>query len=136
MAEFFKGTHKTPHPYEWLWEDLLCSEDALIRPLFGTKALYVRSKLCLCFSAQEEPWQGLLICTSKEHHLALTSEFPQLRPHSVLPKWLYLPEASDPFEETAQCLVRLVRSYDPRIGVMPKVRKPKAKRFEARKPKP
>jgi hypothetical protein len=40
----------------------------------------------------------------------------------VLPKWLYLSDATAHFEAVAERLVRLVRQRDARIGVDPKPR--------------
>jgi hypothetical protein len=52
----------------------------------------------------------------------LVEEFPELKPHPVLPKWLYLPDASDTFERVAERLVALAKRRDPRIGVLPQAR--------------
>ncbi len=95
----------------------------LLRSMFGAKAAYLDGKLMLCFCAGDEPWRGLLICTSREHHAALRADFPVLAPHPVLPKWLYLPESDDAFERTATRFVALALRRDSRIGVSPGVRK-------------
>jgi hypothetical protein len=79
-------------------------------------------------AANEEPWNGLLVCTSREFHSALTSEYPSLQAHPVLGKWLYLAQNSDGFEETAQSLVLQVLKNDPRIGVEPAAGKGKRTR--------
>lgn len=107
------------HRHAWLWERLEGDPGFVLRPMFGTKALYINGKLMLCFSAKAEPWRGILVCTDRAHHSSLMAEFPVLTPHSILSKWLYLPESSDDFEKTAECLVRLTRLRDPRIGVAP-----------------
>jgi hypothetical protein len=91
--------------------------------------------LMLCFSASEEPWRGVLVCTDRAHHAALTAEFPELTAHPILPKWLYLPEAADSFERTAAQLVSLARRRDPRIGITAKPKKsPVAPSFRCRIP--
>ncbi|MDR2863527.1 MAG: hypothetical protein LBV54_06620 [Puniceicoccales bacterium] len=77
----------------------------------------------LCCCAGEEPWRGVLVCTSKEHHPALIHDFPILTPHSVLGKWLYLHESADDFEETVSRLVKRILRRDPRIGVAGKPRR-------------
>lgn len=71
----------------------------------------------LFLTAQGEPWQGALVCTSREHHESLLAEFPSLVRHPVLGKWLYLPESADSFEADARRLVQLASRRDPRIGV-------------------
>jgi len=114
---------RQPHRYEWLWEPLNAEAAFVLRSMFGTKAAYLDGKLMLCFCAGEEPWRGVLACTAHEHHDALRAEFPELAPHPVLPKWLYLPETADRFESIAIRLVSLARRRDRRLGVLPQTRK-------------
>jgi hypothetical protein len=114
---------RQPHRYEWLWEPLEADATFVLRSMFGAKAAYLDGQLMLCFCAGDEPWRGVLACTSREHHPALLAEFPELKPHAILPKWLYLPETSEQFETVASKLVTLARRRDPRLGVTPKPRK-------------
>jgi hypothetical protein len=118
MREFPKFHVKAEHPYAWLWEPLEAEPSFELRSMFGAKAVYLGGKLQLCFTAKEEPWRGVLVCTDKTHHPSLMKEFQVLRPHPVLPKWLYLPESSEIFESVAGRLVALVRKRDDRIGVV------------------
>jgi hypothetical protein len=127
MREFLKVRVKALHPYAWLWEPLEIEPTFELRTMFGAKAVYIAGKLQLCFTAKEEPWRGLLVCTEKTHHPALVEELNDLRPHSILPKWLYLPESSETFESTAARLVALVRRRDERIGVMAKPKRARKK---------
>jgi hypothetical protein len=60
-----------------------------------------------------------LVCTSREYHSELVTEYPGLQPHPVLPKWLYLAQSSNEFEETAQQIVLQTMKNDKRIGVEP-----------------
>jgi hypothetical protein len=117
------GRAQSIHRHAWLWEPLEPEPTFVLRPMFGTKAAYLDGNLMLCFCAGDEPWRGLLVCTDRPHHAALIAEFPELRPHSVLPKWLYLPESADTFERSGTLLVALARRRDPRVGVAPKPRK-------------
>ena len=110
------------HRHEWLWQPLEGDPSFLLRPMFGTKAAYLGGRLVLCFSAADEPWRGVLVCTDRESQPSLRAEFPSLAPHPVLPKWLYLPESAADFEAAAARLVLLARRRDPRIGVAPKSR--------------
>ncbi len=116
----FKYQVKALHPYAWLWECLEADPGFALRAMFGTKTAYLDGRLTLCFSASKEPWRGVLVCTSHAHHHSLMAEFPVLKPHPILPKWLYLPEALDEFEKLAQRLVALAKARDPRLGVLPK----------------
>ena len=108
------------HPYQWLWEPLETDPTFLVRPMFGGRAVYLDGKLMLYFSAGEEPWRGVLVCTERAHHAALLAEFSVLSPHPILPKWLYLQESANRFESVAERLVALARRRDPRLGVSPK----------------
>jgi hypothetical protein len=114
------------HRHAWLWEPLETEPGFVLRSMFGAKAVYLDGKIVLCFSTGEEPWRGLLVPTDPSRHDALRAEFPALIVHSVLGKWLYLPESADAFERTATALVQLVRRRDPRLGVVPKPRKRRA----------
>lgn len=113
------------HVYAWLWEPLEDDPTFVLRAMFGTKAAYVGGRLVLCFSAQVEPWRGLLVCTERAHHASLIAEFPDLVPHPILPKWLYLSDSASSFESTAQRLVQTVRRHDVRIGVEPQANRRK-----------
>ena len=117
------GRMKRVHPYAWLWEPLESEPSFVVKAMFGTKAAYLDGKLVLCFSAQAEPWRGVLLCTERIHQESLMAEFPALKPHPILPKWLYLRESLDEFESVAERLVKKIRSRDERIGVSPKPRK-------------
>ena len=127
--EKLSGRVTRPHRYQWLWEPLESDLTFVLRPMFGGKAAYLEGKLALYFAAKAEPWRGILVCTEREHHAALLAEFPELTPHPILPKWLYLPESADSFERAATRLVRYALQRDPRLGVVPK---PKKKRPPAK----
>ena len=119
---------KPVHRHQWLWEPLEAEPTFVLRSMFGAKAAYLDGKIVLCFCAGEEPWRGLLVSTDRTRHAALQAEFPELSPHPILPKWLYLPESSERFERLAVRLVTLVRRRDPRVGVVPPPRKRRAAR--------
>ncbi|OAM91155.1 hypothetical protein OH491_05035 [Termitidicoccus mucosus] len=125
MRDLPIGRIKKVHPYAWLWEPLENDPTFLLRPMFGGRAAYVAGRLTLYFTAQSDDWRGICVCTGREHHASLMNEFPELAPHSVLPKWLYLPENHNRFEPVAARLVELVRRRDPRIGVLPQAKRGK-----------
>jgi hypothetical protein len=120
MRESRQDQIKVTHPHAWLWEPLEDDPSFVFRAMFGTRAVYLGGNLVLCFATKAEPWRGVLVCTEQRYHSALMQQFPNLSPHRVLPKWLYLPEANETFERTAEQLVQLVRHRDPRIGVAPR----------------
>jgi len=115
------------HAYQWLWEPLETDPTFLLRPMFGGKAAYLDGKLMLYFSAKEEPWRGLLVCTDRAHHESLRAEFSAIAPHPILPKWLYLPESDDRFERVAELIVTLARA-----GIRALVSAPTAKNARSR----
>jgi hypothetical protein len=113
------------HPLQWIFEPLETEPSFFQKPMFGCQAAYLFGKLVLVLAAKEEPWNGLLVCTSREFHATLIAEYPELRPHPILPKWLYLPQACDEFEESARELALHALKNDSRIGVEPSVHKRK-----------
>jgi hypothetical protein len=114
---------KPEHPLQWLAEPLLSEPTFELKSWFGGRTLMLHGKHHLFLTTQGEPWQGVLVCTSREHHASLLAEFPTLAPHPVLGKWLYLPESADNFEDVARRLVQRVRAADPRLGILPSAKK-------------
>ena len=89
--------------------------------MFGCSAFYRKGTLRLMLTGEDdEPWNGVCACTSHDRHAALLAEFPELTPHPVLPKWLYISCDHPAFERVASALVRLVAADDPRLGVAPR----------------
>ena len=123
---------KPEHPLQWLAEPLLDEPDFELKSWFGGRTLMLDGKHQLFLTTQGEPWQGVFVCTFHEHQPSLLAEFPALRPHPVLGKWLYLPESAENFETEAKRLVRAVRARDPRIGVESAARKKRATKKKIR----
>jgi hypothetical protein len=116
------------HPLAWLAEPLESESSFVTKAWFGGRTLMLHGRHQLVLMCQGEPWQGVLVCTCREHHESLRREITSLVQHPVLGKWLYLPETADKFEREAQRLVRLVRAGDPRLGILPSVRKKKVRK--------
>ena len=57
--------------------------------------------------------------------MSLQKSLSKINQHPVLKKWLYLPAANKNFEKIAQKIVELIAKGDPRIGIFPKIKKPK-----------
>jgi hypothetical protein len=119
---------KIEHPLQWLVEPLVSEPTFVFKAWFGGRTVTLHGRHHLVLMVQGEPWQGVLVCTSHEHHASLRAEFPALVQHPVLGKWLYLSEAVDTFERDARRLVQCVRARDPRLGILPSVRKKRARR--------
>jgi hypothetical protein len=113
-----------PHPLRWVVEPLVDEPSYLEKAMFGCRGCYLNGRLVLVLAARtREPWRGLLIPTEKRYHSSLQDELPDVSVHPMLGKWLYLAEETEAFEESASRLVDLIRTGDPRIGVLPRPRK-------------
>lgn len=122
-----------PHPLLWLAEPLQNDPSFENRPMFGGRSIYLGGRMVLYLAFKEEPWRGVLVPVEREHHASILAEFPALAPHPILPKWLYLPEAAAGFETLAARIVGRIRALDPRFGIVPEAKRPRAAR---RKPAP
>jgi hypothetical protein len=111
------------HPLLWVVESLMEEPSYLQKPMFGCLAIYLHGRLMLVLCSGEEPWNGLLIPTEHQFHDAIRQEFRNVVQHSVLKKWLYLPEATEDYETLASDIVEAVKINDQRFGVEPKERK-------------
>jgi len=116
-----------PHPLEWLLEPLETQDTYIRRKMFGCEAVYLNGRLVIILAVGDEPWNGLLVATSHEHHPALEKQWPRLESHPVLGKWLYVSQQDTVFESTATGIVQQILKSDPRIGVEPKPKKRKRK---------
>jgi len=137
VADIQPRKTKREHPLEWLAEPVQMEPTFVFKSWFGGRSIMLRGKHQLFLTTQGEPWQGVLVCTFHEHQPSLLAEFPSLRPHPILGKWLYLPETADTFERDARRLVQLARAGDPRLGVAPSPRKKrKQEKIRVREEKP
>jgi hypothetical protein len=107
----------------WIFDAFERDPTFIQKQMFGCDAAYIDGLLCLIAADRGEPWNGLLICTSRERHAALIDEMPALKPHSVLGKWLYISQNNPEFETVAERMATLVVARDQRVGVEPKPRK-------------
>jgi hypothetical protein len=130
IAEVRATKVKREHPLEWLTESVQDEPTFVFKAWFGGRSIMLRGKHQLFLTIQGEPWQGVLVCTFHEHQPSLLADFPALKPHPILKKWLYLPESADTFERDALALVRLARGNDPRLGVGPSPRKTRSKKIK------
>lgn len=106
----------------WILEPLEREAGYTHRKMFGADAAYLDGLLYLIVADRDDPWNGVMVCTSQDRHAALLADLPQLLPHPVLGKWLYLPQSDEAFEATAAVLAELAVARDPRMGVAPKPR--------------
>lgn len=116
----------------WLLDELRDLPTCEVRPMFGAQSCYLNGLLVLVLSDKEEPWRGVLVPCEREHHAAITREFPALAPHPVLPKWLYLPETAVSFERDARAIAARIRQLDARFGIVPPAKRTKPARRPSR----
>lgn len=113
-------------PFEFILDHLYPLEP-FIRKMFGTHSLYIEEKIYLAARQRDKNPEdnGLWIGTEFQHHESLKSQFPSITYLQTIPlkKWLLLPESAEDFEETAIQICELIKSGDPRIGVLPKGKK-------------
>lgn len=121
---------KKAHSLDWLVERLESKPTYLRRKMFGCEAVYLEGRLVLVIAEGEEPWNGILLPTDREHHSAIMKKHRSLQPHRILGKWLYLSQADPYFEEEAPSIIERIEKGDPLLGIEPKPkrRKPKASR--------
>jgi hypothetical protein len=126
---------RKPVPFEFVL-DALSELDPLTRPMFGCLAVYVGPKIMLILRDKggEHPDNGVWLATTLEHHESLRREFPNMRSIGVLGPavtgWQILPSEAPDFEESAQHACELVAARDPRIGKVPKSKKPRKGRAQ------
>jgi hypothetical protein len=113
---------KPKNPLLFIFEPLEDVPGFFVRKLFSFDAAHIGSKLYLAVAGGEEPWNGLLVATARQHHASLLADFPQIAPHQVLGKWLYISQNHAEFESVALDLAALARRRDPRLGVESKAR--------------
>ncbi|EHK63461.1 hypothetical protein [Achromobacter arsenitoxydans] len=111
----------------WILEPLEREAGYMHRKMFGADAAYLDGQLYLIVADRDDPWNGVMVCTSQERHAALLADLPELAPHPVLGKWLYLAQSNESFESIAATLAKLAVARDPRMGVTPKPRARRSK---------
>jgi len=107
----------------WIFDAFEGDSTYVSKRMFGCDAAYLDGLLCLVAADRDEPWNGLLVCTSQDRHAALIDEVPDLKPHPVLGKWLYVSQENPAFETVVETMTALVLARDSRVGVEPKPRR-------------
>ncbi|AUT65399.1 hypothetical protein PPGU19_079090 (plasmid) [Paraburkholderia sp. PGU19] len=114
---------KRENPLVWIFEPLERDPEYSRERFFNFQAAYLDGLLYLAVASGNEPWNGLVVCTSHDRQAGLLEDFPVLAPHPVLGKWLYVSQTHPEFETVAHEMVALARERDPRMGVLPGKRK-------------
>jgi hypothetical protein len=130
------------------FEDLERDSSFATKPMFGCLAVYYRGLNVAVIAADPgeksfrntkyafDIWDGILLPTTRDAHSSLTLDFPDLREHPVLGKWLYLPQQTEGFEDILMKLVLQIRKGDLRLGIVPGTKQKKAKKKATAKKTP
>jgi hypothetical protein len=114
---------------EWIFEAFADHPSYFTKRMFGGVAAYVFGRQMLVLVEPTKTgrwsWHGVLVCTDRSRHGRIVAEFPQLDPHPLLKKWLYIESSHAEFERTIERVARAIACNDQRFGVDPA---PKAER--------
>jgi len=125
-----------PFQHEWILEAFAGHPTFFTKRMFGGLAAYLFERQMLLLveptASGRWKWHGVLICTDRRHHTSIQTEFPALRPHQILRKWLFIDSTHEDFESTMEGVAKRVASNDRRFGILPGSSKPERKRVEVR----
>lgn len=117
---------KPPFELQWIIDEVASHPSFMQKRMFGCQIVYLHGRMALALISNQEPWNGLLLCTSREHHDSLKNEFKNLTAHKVLGKWLYLSQKNSEFESTVQAILTRLTKNDLRMGIEPQARSKKS----------
>ena len=107
--------------HEWIFEAFAEHRTFFTKRMFGGLAAYLFERLMLVLVEPSKSgrwkWHGVLICTGFEHHASIQADFPALKPHEVLRKWLFIDSRDDDFESTVEAVAKRMARDDARFGV-------------------
>ncbi len=127
--KLFPVKTRKPAPYAFVL-DALSELPIETRSMFGCLAVYLGDKIVLMLREKQKQLEdnGVWLATTKDHHQALRREFPHMRSIQLLGKevtgWQVLPADAPDFESAALRACELILARDPRIGKVPKGRRP------------
>lgn len=128
----FATATKKKIPFDFVLTELESLEPTT-NPMFGCTAVYVEEKIVLVLRDRPSHPEdnGVWLATTREHHASLRKELPSLRSIGVLAGgaetgWQILPAEEESFEEEVLHACALVLRSDPRIGKIPKAKKPRS----------
>jgi hypothetical protein len=120
---------RKPVPYAFVL-DAISQLPIETRSMFGCLAVYVGDKIVLMLREKQKQVEdnGVWLATTKGQHQSLRREFPHMRSIQLLGKevtgWQVLPADAPDFESAALRACELILARDPRIGKIPKSRRP------------
>ena len=116
---------------EWIFQVFEDHPSFFTKSMFGGLAVYLFGRQIMLLVEPTRTgrwkWHGVLICTEHAYQAAIIEEFPQLAPHDVLKKWLYIDSGHEEFETTMQRVAEAIARDDQRFGIHPHPRKGKGR---------
>lgn len=119
------------------WIEDALPEGFVRKPMFGGYAYYIDERLILTIfespgdrtykdiTCDFDIWDGCLFPADRDKHAQILALYPILVNHPVLPKWLYLPQQTEGFEDLA---TKIIRQIPRRIDIFGTYPKPKSKK--------
>src|SRR6059058_392099 len=112
--------------HEWILDAFAEHRTFFTKSMFGALAAYLFERQMLLLVEPTKSgrwkWHGVLVCTGYEHHASIQEDFPALRPHDVLRKWLFIDSMHGDFETTMEGVAKRLARNDPRFGIAPSAR--------------
>ena len=112
---------------EWIFQAFEDHPSFFKKRMFGGLAAYAFGRMMMILVEPTKTgrwkWHGVLLCVEHEHHSAIVAEFPQLEPHTILRKWLYIDTRHEDFESTMGQVAEAVARGDRRFGIQPRAKK-------------
>jgi hypothetical protein len=108
---------------EWIFKAFENHPTFFSKRMFGGLAAYLFGRQMLVLVEPTKTgrwkWHGVLICTEHAHQSVIIEEFPQLAPHDILKKWLYIDSRREDFDQTMERVAEAIARDDPRFGIHP-----------------
>jgi hypothetical protein len=122
---------------EWILQVFEDYPTFFTKRMFGGLAVYLFGRQMMVLveptSTGRWKWHGVLICTEHAHHAAIIEEFPQLAPHDVLKKWLYIDSRHHDFDSAMERVAKAIVQNDRRFGIHPRPGKQRRRRHSGSK---
>jgi hypothetical protein len=108
---------------EWIFQVFEDHASFFTKRMFGGLAVYLFGRMMMVLVEPTKTgrwkWHGVLICTEHARQPSILKEFPQLAPHDILKKWLYIDSRHEDFERTMGRVAKAIARDDQRFGIDP-----------------
>jgi hypothetical protein len=91
------------------WIEDFLPQGFLRKSIFGGFGYYLDDLMILALFESDKDWHGVLYPVERIQHAEILKLFPELKPHSILSKWLYLPSDYENFESHAEAITKRMR---------------------------